>query len=160
MTRRPLIALVALGVILSAVPLYKVIRQDYLPSGVDEGEFNVFVTGPQEMSLAATDEALQRIEADIRSIPGVRTVLASAGGGFLGSVNVFHGRVEAGRAHFGPLSVEYPDHADETARPAQGFARPHDLDLSNPAVGSVAAHHRRQGGTATGSGAAGPVLLG
>jgi sulfate transport system ATP-binding protein len=50
--------------------------------------------------------------------------------GFLGSVNVFHGRVEAGRAHLGPLSVEYPDHADEAPRPAQGFARPHELDLA------------------------------
>jgi len=49
--------------------------------------------------------------------------------GFLGSVNIFHGRVEAGRAHLGPLSVAYPDHADDAPRPAQGFARPYDLDL-------------------------------
>ena len=28
---------------------------------------------------------------------------------FLGSVNIFHGRVENGRAHLGPLSVAYPD---------------------------------------------------
>src|SRR5262249_36300673 len=50
--------------------------------------------------------------------------------GFLGNVNVFHGRVEAGRAHLGPLSVEFPEHADESSRPARGFARPHDLDLA------------------------------
>jgi sulfate transport system ATP-binding protein len=49
--------------------------------------------------------------------------------GFLGVVNVFHGRVEAGRAHLGPLSVDYPEHAEGTARPAQGFARPHELEL-------------------------------
>ena len=55
--------------------------------------------------------------------------------GFLGHVNVFHGRVEAGRAHLGPLSVEYPEHADETSRPAQGFARPYELELAREAAG-------------------------
>ena len=51
------------------------------------------------------------------------------GMGFLGHVNMFHGRVQGGRAHLGPLSVAYPDHADEAPRAAQGFARPYDLDL-------------------------------
>jgi sulfate transport system ATP-binding protein len=49
--------------------------------------------------------------------------------GFLGSVNMFHGRVESGRAHFGALSVDYPEHGDEAPRAAQGFARPYDLDV-------------------------------
>ena len=48
---------------------------------------------------------------------------------FLGSVNVFRGRVEAGRAHLGPLSVEYPDHPHEDPLPASGYARPHEIDL-------------------------------
>jgi sulfate transport system ATP-binding protein len=55
--------------------------------------------------------------------------------GFLGSVNVFHGRVESGRAHFGPLSIDYPDHADGTARPARGFARPYELQLAREEAG-------------------------
>jgi sulfate/thiosulfate transport system ATP-binding protein len=55
--------------------------------------------------------------------------------GFLGSVNIFHGRVEAGRAHLGPLSVEYPDHADDAPRPAQGFSRPHELELARGEAG-------------------------
>src|SRR5262249_42224155 len=49
--------------------------------------------------------------------------------GFLGNVNIFHGRVEAGRAHLGPLSVDYPDHVEAAPREAQGFARPHELEL-------------------------------
>jgi sulfate transport system ATP-binding protein len=55
--------------------------------------------------------------------------------GFLGIVNVFHGRVEAGRAHFGSLSVAYPEHKGETSRPAQGFARPYDLELAREETG-------------------------
>jgi sulfate transport system ATP-binding protein len=50
--------------------------------------------------------------------------------GFLGSVNIFHGRVAAGRAHLGPLSVDYPGHTEEAPRSAQGFARPHELELA------------------------------
>ena len=53
--------------------------------------------------------------------------------GFLGSVNIFHGRVEAGRAHLGPLSIDYPDHVADEPRPAQGFARPYDLELNREA---------------------------
>ena len=49
--------------------------------------------------------------------------------GFLGNVNIFRGRVEAGRAHLGPLSVGYPEHLDAAPRAAQGFARPHELEL-------------------------------
>ena len=37
---------------------------------------------------------------------------------FLGNVNVFHGRVQNGKAHLGPLALDYPDHphAEETRR--------------------------------------------
>ncbi|HZW36030.1 MAG: efflux RND transporter permease subunit [Deltaproteobacteria bacterium] len=84
---RTAVALLALGVILSAIPLYLLIRQDYLPANADEGEFNVTVTAPQGISLAGMDEILRGIEAEVRSVNGVRLVLATAGGGFLGSVN-------------------------------------------------------------------------
>ncbi|KAA0254170.1 MAG: sulfate ABC transporter ATP-binding protein [Acidobacteria bacterium] len=54
---------------------------------------------------------------------------------FLGTVNVFHGRVESGRAHLGVLSVEYPDHPHETPLPASGYARPHELEVYREAQG-------------------------
>ena len=37
---------------------------------------------------------------------------------FLGSVNIFHGRVESGRAHLGPLCVDYPEHPQAESAPA------------------------------------------
>ena len=49
---------------------------------------------------------------------------------FLGHVNIFHGRVESGKALLGPLAIDYPAHADSTPQPAAGYARPYELDLS------------------------------
>ncbi|HYC00629.1 MAG TPA: sulfate ABC transporter permease subunit CysW [Candidatus Limnocylindrales bacterium] len=48
---------------------------------------------------------------------------------FLGNVNVFHGRVEAGRAHVGGLELSYPDYPHEVSRPAKAYVRPHELEI-------------------------------
>ena len=87
MRHRGAVALVALGVMLSAIPLYAVIRQDYLPANADEGEFNIGVSAPQGTSLARMDEIMRAIGDEVRAVRGVRLVLASAGGGFIGGVN-------------------------------------------------------------------------
>jgi HAE1 family hydrophobic/amphiphilic exporter-1 len=84
---RGVVALVSVAVMLSAIPLYGVIRQDYLPANADEGEFNVNVTAPQGTSLAAMDGIMNDIVAEIRTVPGVRMVLSTAGGGFIGGVS-------------------------------------------------------------------------
>jgi sulfate transport system ATP-binding protein len=49
---------------------------------------------------------------------------------FLGRVNIFHGRVQNGRALLGPIALDYPDHPDPAPRPAAGYVRPHDLLVS------------------------------
>jgi sulfate transport system ATP-binding protein len=49
---------------------------------------------------------------------------------FLGNVNIFHGRVEQGRALLGPLAVDYPEHSTADSRPAAGYARPHELEVT------------------------------
>lgn len=85
--RRWRVAIGAGLVVLSAVPLYHLVRQEYLPSNVDEGEFDVRVTAPEGTSLAAIDRVARQIEDEVRHIPCVRNVLASVGSGFLGSVN-------------------------------------------------------------------------
>ena len=87
MRHRVLIVIISLAVILSTVPLYKMLRQDYLPGNVDEGEFEVRVTAPQGTSLASVDEIMSAVEKELRSVPGVRLVLSTAGGGFIGAVN-------------------------------------------------------------------------
>jgi HAE1 family hydrophobic/amphiphilic exporter-1 len=86
---RAIVAVIAIAVILSSVPLYKVVKQDYIPTDVDESEFDVGVTARDGTSLAAMNEVMHAVEADLKSTPGVILVLSNAGGGagFGGGVN-------------------------------------------------------------------------
>jgi HAE1 family hydrophobic/amphiphilic exporter-1 len=84
---RGAVAALSVGVMLSAIPLYGMIRQDYLPANADEGEFTVSAVAPQGTSLASMDEILNAVAADVRAVPGVQLVLSTAGGGFIGAVN-------------------------------------------------------------------------
>lgn len=87
MRRRFVVALLAAAVIASSWPLYQRVPQEYTPSDVDEAEFEVNVTGPEGASLAAMDQAMREVEAAVREAPGVRSVLATVGGSFLGQVS-------------------------------------------------------------------------
>jgi len=91
LTHRGLVLAVAALVVAASVPLYGAVRQEYIPGGVDEAEFDVNINAPQGASLTAMNTAMLEIEADLRGTPGVRLVLATTGGGFLGGVN--QGRV-------------------------------------------------------------------
>lgn len=87
MRHRLAVSLVALAVVFSSIPLYRAVRQEFIPTNVDEAEFEVNVDGPEGTNLAVMNEAMQLIEKDILATPGVRLVLSNAGGGFLGGVN-------------------------------------------------------------------------
>ena len=87
MAHRLLIAGVAVVVAFSSIPLYSLVRQEFVPRGVDEGEFEVSVVAPEGTSLAAMNEAIGLVEKEVRAMPGVRLVLTSVGGSFLGAVN-------------------------------------------------------------------------
>jgi sulfate transport system ATP-binding protein len=52
---------------------------------------------------------------------------------FLGHVNVFHGRVQNGRAVLGSVEVACPEYADQEARPVMVYVRPHELDIDRSA---------------------------
>jgi len=95
---------------------------------------SVFVTHDQEEALELADRVIVmnegRIEQqgtpeDVFERPETSFVM-----NFLGSVNIFHGRVEAGKALLGPIAVDYPAHAAAAPRAAAGYARPHELALS------------------------------
>jgi HAE1 family hydrophobic/amphiphilic exporter-1 len=87
MRHRIAIVLVALVVIGASWPLYRMVKQEYVPSDVDEGEFEAVVVAPEGMSLAAMDEAMRALSQEIGSTPGVRLVLTQGGGNALGRIN-------------------------------------------------------------------------
>jgi HAE1 family hydrophobic/amphiphilic exporter-1 len=69
------------------MPLYGLVKQEYIPSDVDEAEFEIRVTAPLNASISAMDEVMRRIDAELREMPAIRTVLVTAGGSFIGGVN-------------------------------------------------------------------------
>ena len=87
MRHRLVVSVLALGVIASSVPLYRAVKQEFIPSNVDEAEFEVSVNAPEGTNLPSMNETMLAMEQDIMKTPGVRLVLASAGGSFLGGVN-------------------------------------------------------------------------
>ncbi len=87
MRRRWVIVVVSAVVLASTLPFYRGVKQEYIPSDVDESEFEMLVFGPEGMSLAAMDEGMQALAREARETKGVALTLASAGGGFLNRVN-------------------------------------------------------------------------
>jgi hydrophobic/amphiphilic exporter-1 (mainly G- bacteria), HAE1 family len=87
MRHRVVVSVLGLLVILSSIPLYKNVSQEYIPSDVDEAEFEINVNGPEGASLAAMDEVMRRIEKDLKETRGIVTVLTEVGGNRSGGVN-------------------------------------------------------------------------
>ncbi|HYR88912.1 MAG TPA: efflux RND transporter permease subunit [Terriglobia bacterium] len=86
MKHRYALALLGVVVMVLAFPMYRLIRQDYLPTNVDEGQFEVRVNAPEGVSLAAMDDLMRTIEAKMQAIPGVKLVLGNSGGDFNGAI--------------------------------------------------------------------------
>jgi len=86
MRHRWVIVVISAITLAAAVPIYRQVKQEYIPSDVDESEFEVLIFGPENMSLAAMDEAVQALASEARATRGVALTLASAGGGFLSKV--------------------------------------------------------------------------
>jgi len=84
---RLMVGAAALLVMLSIIPLYGMVRQDFLPPGADEAQFEMSVAAPEGASVAAMDDVMQAIEGELKQVRGVRTVLSTIAGGPFGTVN-------------------------------------------------------------------------
>ena len=87
MRHRIIVAVIAVATVATSVPLYRTVKQEFIPTNVDEAEFEVSVNGPEGTNLAVMNETITAMEKDMMSTPGVRLVLSSVGGSFLGGVN-------------------------------------------------------------------------
>jgi sulfate transport system ATP-binding protein len=100
---------------------------------------SVFVTHDQEEALELADRVVvmnqgaieqEGTPSEVFEHPATSFVM-----GFLGNVNIFHGRVEGGKAHLGELAVDYPEHPDGEPVAAAGYARPHELEIGREELG-------------------------
>jgi len=84
---RWLVLLLSLGAIAANVPLYSLVKQDYIPTNVDESEFEIGVTAKEGASLAAMDATLREAERRLNNIAGIEHVLCTVGTRGMGGVN-------------------------------------------------------------------------
>ena len=93
---------------------------------------SVFVTHDQEEALEVADRVVLMNAGRIEQIgtpqevwehPRTPFVLD-----FLGSVNLFRGRVHHGRLSIGGMEIDVPEHAGTHAAAAVGYVRDHDLE--------------------------------
>ena len=100
---------------------------------------SVFVTHDQEEALEVADRVVVMNRGRVEQVGSPLEVFdhpaTSFVMGFLGHVNIFHGRVESGRALLGPLAVDWPEHAAAEPRAAAAYVRPHELDVARAAEG-------------------------
>jgi HAE1 family hydrophobic/amphiphilic exporter-1 len=75
------VLILVIAVIATNVPLYHLVKQDYIPTDVDESEFEARISAPEGVSIAAMEEMINTVEPKVRAIPGVTAVLTTVGGG-------------------------------------------------------------------------------
>src|SRR6266571_2119598 len=58
MRHRLVVASIAIIVALSSIPLYRVVKQEYIPTDVDEAEFDVNVNAPEGTNIESLNESM------------------------------------------------------------------------------------------------------
>jgi sulfate transport system ATP-binding protein len=94
---------------------------------------SIFVTHDQDEALEVADRIVLMNEGKVEQVGTPDEVYDHPSTpfayGFLGSVNLFHGRVERDVLRVGEHDLEVDDHPLEDGAEAIAYARPHDLEL-------------------------------
>jgi sulfate/thiosulfate transport system ATP-binding protein len=94
---------------------------------------SIFVTHDQEEALEAADRVVVMNQGRIEQTGTPPEVYAHPATpfvyDFLGDVNLFHGRIEEGKAYLGSLEFDAPGDAGREARIATLYIRPHQLEI-------------------------------
>ena len=94
---------------------------------------SIFVTHDQEEALEVADRVVLMNAGDIEQVGSPQEVWDHPASpfvyGFLGDVNLFHGRAHEGEVHLEGLQLASPEHAGAQNAAASAYVRPHDLDV-------------------------------
>ncbi|MFO0914832.1 MAG: efflux RND transporter permease subunit [Pirellulales bacterium] len=87
MRHRWLVMLLSIATLITIFPLYRMVRQDYIPTNVDESEFEVGLQAREGASLSSMSDAIAVVEKRLSNMPQVELVLATVGTRGFGGVN-------------------------------------------------------------------------
>lgn len=94
---------------------------------------SIFVTHDQEEALEVADRVVVMNGVEIEQVGTPEDVYDRPANpfvyNFLGSVNIFHGRVHEGRARICDMEIEAPEHSAAQNAAAEGYVRPHDIEI-------------------------------
>jgi sulfate transport system ATP-binding protein len=95
---------------------------------------SILVTHDQDEALEVADRIVVMNQARIEQVGAPEEVFHNPASefvmDFLGAVNLFHGRIERGKAVFGPLVLDHNGGGMKDGQSARLFVRPYDLDIS------------------------------
>jgi sulfate transport system ATP-binding protein len=97
----------------------------------------IFVTHDQEEALEVADRVVVMNKGNIEQVGSPQEVWDHPASpfvyGFLGDVNLFHGRAHEGEVHLGvddqTIKIDSPEHANTQDAKARAYVRPHDLQV-------------------------------
>ncbi len=84
---RPVVMILSVLVIASNFWLYGWVKQDYIPTNVDESEFEVSLTAGEGTNLPSMNDCMRRAEEMLAKVPGVEILMTTVGTRGWGGVN-------------------------------------------------------------------------
>jgi sulfate/thiosulfate transport system ATP-binding protein len=94
---------------------------------------SVFVTHDQEEAFEVSDRVAVMQRGRVEQVGTPQEVFEKPANrfviDFLGNVNVFHGRVENGRAHWQQFQFDLPDEQHQEGAPVALYVRPYELEI-------------------------------
>ncbi|MES2077094.1 MAG: sulfate ABC transporter ATP-binding protein [Pseudomonadota bacterium] len=101
---------------------------------------SIFVTHDQEEALEVADQVVLMNKGNVEQIGSPAEVYNHPASpfvyGFLGNVNMFHGRVHEGVMATGDVSFDVPDHDGVQDSKGIAYVRPHDLEIDRYTPGA------------------------
>jgi HAE1 family hydrophobic/amphiphilic exporter-1 len=86
LAHRGIVALAAVAVLLSSIPLFRVTPVTFTPQD-DTSQFDITMRAPEGTSLAATDVLANRVAAGVRQLPEVDFTMVTVAGDTAGTLN-------------------------------------------------------------------------
>lgn len=101
---------------------------------------SIFVTHDQEEALEVADRVVLMNKGKVEQIGSPQEVwdhpVSPFVYGFLGDVNLFHGRAHEGEVQLEGLRITSPEHANAQDAKAFAYVRPHDFEVQRYAAGA------------------------